>query len=113
VTAIGPGVEKFKPGDLVHGEWKHRQTIFLPEKNLYPVYPQIDCETMVFTDPARFALAAVHDAEIKLGDRVVLFGMGAIGILACQMARLSGAAQVIVVDPINERLELARSLELT
>ena len=110
VTAVGWGVEKFKPGDLVHGEWKHRQTILLPEKSLYPVCPSIDGETMIFTDPARFALAAVHDAEIKLGDRVAIYGMGAIGILASQMARLSGAVQVIVVDPINERLELARSL---
>ena len=65
---------------------------------------------MVFTDPARFALAAIHDAEIKLGDRVAVFGLGAIGMLAMQMARLDGAAQVIVVDPIPERLELARQL---
>ena len=34
---------------------------------------------MIFSDPARFALAAVHNAEIKLGDRVVIFGMGATG----------------------------------
>jgi threonine dehydrogenase-like Zn-dependent dehydrogenase len=65
---------------------------------------------MVFTDPARFALAAVHDAEIKLGDRVAVFGMGAIGMLAWQMARLDGASQVIVVDPISERLELASKM---
>ena len=79
VTAVGPEVKRFKPGDLVHGEWKHRQTALLPEKSLNPVHTQVDGETMVFTDPARFALAAVHDAEIKLGDRVAIFGMGATG----------------------------------
>lgn len=110
VTQIGPDVKQFKPGDRVHGEWKHRQTVLLPEKFLYPVIEPADCETMVFTDPARFALAAVHDAEIKLGDRVAIFGMGAIGILALQMARLSGASQVIVVDPITDRLDLARQV---
>jgi len=110
VTQIGPEVKRFKPGDMVHGEWKHRQTALLPEKSLYPVSEPVDCETMVFTDPARFALAAVHDAEIKLGDRVAIFGMGAIGVLACQMARLSGASQVIVVDPITGRLDLARQV---
>jgi 2-desacetyl-2-hydroxyethyl bacteriochlorophyllide A dehydrogenase len=107
VSTVGPGVMKFKPGDPVHGEWKHRQTMLLPEKLLYPVRPAVDGETMVFSDPARFALAAIHDAEIKLGDRVAIFGMGAIGALACQMAHLSGAAQVIVVDPIPGRLDLA------
>lgn len=110
VTQIGPEVKRFKPGDMVHGEWKHRQTALLPEKSLYPVSEPVDCETMVFTDPARFALATVHDAEIKLGDRVAIFGMGAIGVLACQMARLSGASQVIVVDPITGRLDLARQV---
>jgi threonine dehydrogenase-like Zn-dependent dehydrogenase len=99
-----------KPGDFVHGEWKHRQTALLPDGSLYPISAPVDCDTMVFTDPARFALAAVHDAEIKLGDRVAVFGMGAIGMLAWQMARLNGASQVIVVDPIPERLELALQL---
>jgi threonine dehydrogenase-like Zn-dependent dehydrogenase len=33
--------------------------------------------------------------------------MGAIGMLAWQMARLNGASQVIVVDPIQKRLDLA------
>jgi len=79
----------------------------LPEKSLYPVCSTVDGETMVFTDPARFALAAVIDAEVKLGDRVAVFGMGAIGMLACQIARLSGASKIIVVDPIPERLDLA------
>ena len=41
---------------------------------LYAIPAQTDGETMVFTDPARFALAAVHDAQIKLGDRVAQLG---------------------------------------
>jgi len=107
VLKIGPEVVGFKPGNLVHGEWKHRQTALIADNALYPVSAPADCDTMVFTDPARFALAAVHDAEIKLGDRVAIFGMGAIGMLAWQMARLDGARQVIVVDPISDRLDLA------
>jgi threonine dehydrogenase-like Zn-dependent dehydrogenase len=110
VLKTGPEVAGLKPGDFVHGEWKHRQTALLKETSLYPITPPADCDTMVFTDPARFALAAVHDAAIKLGDRVAVFGMGAIGMLAWQMARLNGASQVIVVDPISERLELAQQM---
>jgi len=107
VTAVGPDVKRFKPGDWVHGEWKHRETALKPEKVLYPVGPGADGETMVFTDPARFALAAVHDAAIKLGDRVAIFGLGAIGMLAAQMARLSGASFICVVDPLTDRRDLA------
>lgn len=110
VVAVGPQVRRWKPGDLVHGEWKHRQTAILPEARLHPVDSPERGEGMLFTDPAKFALAAIHDAEIKLGDRVAIFGMGAIGLLAVQMARLNGARQVFAVDPIEGRLELARRL---
>ncbi len=100
----------FAPGDWVHGEWKHRETALKPEAALYPIDPAVDGETMVFTDPARFALAATHDAAIKLGDRVAIFGLGAIGMLAAQMARLSGASFVCVVDPLPNRRDLAMQL---
>jgi threonine dehydrogenase-like Zn-dependent dehydrogenase len=110
VQAVGPRVTRWQPGDRVHGNWPHRQTAMLPEEALYPVPVGVNPETMVFSDPARFALAAVHDAAVKLGDRVAIFGMGAIGLLAAQLARLNGAAQVIVVDPIPDRLALALQL---
>lgn len=108
VTKVGPEVLKFRPGDHVHGEWKHRQTVIKAEDDLYPVNSQLDDQTMVFSDPARFALAGIHDAAIKLGDRVAIFGLGAIGMLALQMARLSGAGWIFAVDPIPGRLEMAK-----
>ena len=110
VISVGPEVKHFREGDLVHGEWRHRQTSLMREINLHPVKSAALSETMLFTDPAKFALAAVHDAAIKLGDGVAVFGMGAIGMLAIQMARLSGSGQVIAVDPIESRLQLARKL---
>ena len=110
VMAVGPQVKALRPGDLVHGEWKHRQTAVMPESRVHVVASQAEAESMLFTDPAKFALAAVHDAEIKLGDRVAVFGMGAIGLLAIQMARLNGARQVFAIDPIPGRVALARDL---
>ena len=110
VYKVGAGVSRYKPGDLVHGEWKHRQTALVMEDKLYPISREDDCETMVFTDPARFALAAIHDASIKLGDQVAVFGMGAIGLIAVQMAKLNGASKVIAIDPIPDRLKLAEEL---
>jgi threonine dehydrogenase-like Zn-dependent dehydrogenase len=110
VAKVGSKVRQLKPGDRVHGEWKHRQTVIKAEGDLYRIKDGVADETTVFTDPARFALAGIHDAAIKLGDRVAVFGLGAIGMLALQMARLSGAGQVLAVDPIPGRLELAKEL---
>jgi threonine dehydrogenase-like Zn-dependent dehydrogenase len=110
VCKVGAGVSRYKPGDLVHGEWKHRQTALLTEDKLYPIRGEGDCETMLFTDPARFALAAIHDASIKVGDQVAIFCMGAIGLIAIQMAKLNGAGKVIAIDPVPSRIKLAEEL---
>jgi threonine dehydrogenase-like Zn-dependent dehydrogenase len=110
VRALGAEVRAFKVGDMVHGQWLHRQTVIKTMDMLYPVPASVDAETIVFTDPTRFALAAIHDAQIKLGDRVAIFGLGAIGMLALQMAKLNGAAQLFAVDVIPSRLALAQQL---
>jgi threonine dehydrogenase-like Zn-dependent dehydrogenase len=110
VGKVGADVTGFAVGDRVHGEWKHRETALMNESALYHVPDWVQDETMLFTDPARFALAGIHDADIKLGDRVAVFGLGAIGLLVVQMARLSGAAEVFAVDPLPDRLELAGEL---
>jgi threonine dehydrogenase-like Zn-dependent dehydrogenase len=56
---------------------------------------------------AGVALQAVHDARIKLGDRVAVFGLGVIGLFTVQLARMNGAAWVEAIDPIPRRRELA------
>ena len=47
---------------------------------------------------AGVALAAIHDARIKVGDRVAIFGLGAIGLLAVQLANLAGAGWIDAID---------------
>jgi threonine dehydrogenase-like Zn-dependent dehydrogenase len=59
-------------------------------------------------DPALFAFAAVRDSGARLGDDVVVFGLGAIGLFVVQMLRLCGCAHIIAVDPIAKRRKLAQ-----
>lgn len=108
VIEVGEGVSRFRVGDLVHGGLPHRPTNVARAEQLYPLGPNMAPETALFTDPAIFALNAVHDAQVKLGDNVAVFGLGAIGLLAVQMARLNGARSVFAVDLIATRRELAR-----
>ena len=42
---------------------------------------------------------AMRDAGIKLGDRVAIFGLGAIGLFAVQLAKAAGADWVVAIDP--------------
>jgi threonine dehydrogenase-like Zn-dependent dehydrogenase len=49
----------------------------------------------------------MHDAPIRIGDAVVVYGLGVVGSLCAQLARLT-AGTVIVVDPLPSRREIAR-----
>src|SRR5689334_11079628 len=58
-------------------------------------------------------LTAVHiaeRAEIRLGDAVVVQGAGAVGLCAAALAKLAGAARIIVIGAPDDRLALAREM---
>jgi threonine dehydrogenase-like Zn-dependent dehydrogenase len=108
VVETGSDVTRFAVGDMVHGEMAHRPVNIARETNLFPLAPGMAPEVSLFTDPAIFALGAVHDAQVKVGDWVAVFGLGALGLIAVQIARLNGAERVYAVDRIPARLDLAR-----
>lgn len=110
VEEVGSKVKKFKPGDRVHGGLPHRPTNVCKEDALYILKEGMSPETALFTDPTIFALQAVHDAQIKVGDNVAVFGLGVLGLLALQIARLNGARLIFAVDILTQRLDPARRL---
>ncbi len=108
VIETGDAVTQCHVGDIVHGEMSHRPTNAISEAKIFPLAEGMQPELAVFTDPTIFALGAVHDAHVKVGDNIAVFGMGALGLIAIQIARLNGARRVFAVDRIPARLELAR-----
>lgn len=57
--------------------------------------------------------AVVFDAKVEPGSRVVVFGLGGIGLNVIQGARLAGAAQIVGVDLNASKVELARRFGMT
>lgn len=108
VTDVGPEATRFRVGERVFGHLPIRETHTIDEATIDPLPPNLSAEAAVCLDPTVMALA-IRDAGIKLGDRVAIFGMGAIGLMAVQLTRMSGAHQVIAVDPIETRRTLACS----
>lgn len=106
VTDTGPDVTRLTVGDRVFGHLPIRETHTVEQDRVDLLPPDLSPEAALCLDPVVMALA-MRDAPIRLGDRVAIFGLGAIGLVAAQLARLAGAAQVIVVDPIASRRELA------
>jgi 2-desacetyl-2-hydroxyethyl bacteriochlorophyllide A dehydrogenase len=113
VTEIGADVTGYTVGDLIHLPLPHRETQTVrPDEPTWfglpqPLPPALDPDRAIVLALAGVALQAVHDAHIKLGDRVAIFGMGVIGLLAVQLARLDGALWIDAVDPLPGRRTLA------
>jgi threonine dehydrogenase-like Zn-dependent dehydrogenase len=108
VTEIGSAVTRFRAGERVYGHLPIRETHTVAEGRLRHLPEGMTPEQIVYLDPGEFALGAVRDANIRLGETVALFGLGAIGFMVLQMARLSGAEWIAVVDPLPIRREMAR-----
>jgi 2-desacetyl-2-hydroxyethyl bacteriochlorophyllide A dehydrogenase len=109
VSAVGEDVREVEVGDRVHLTLPHRETHTVAPGDWLVLPKTLDPERAALLQSATIALQAVHDARLKVGDRVAIFGLGAFGLLAVQLARLSGAGWVAAVDPIAGRRELARS----
>lgn len=109
VTDSGPEARRFSPGDRVFGHFPIRETQTVDEGRVDPLPPGLSSEAAVCLDPAVMAFA-MRDAGIRLGDQVAVFGLGAIGLFAVQLARLAGTQKVIGVDFIAHRREVALAL---
>jgi threonine dehydrogenase-like Zn-dependent dehydrogenase len=112
VTEAGPDVSRFKPGDRVYGHFPIRETQTCDQTAADPMPEGMTREAAVCLDPAVMAFA-MRDAGIKLGDRVAVFGLGAIGLMCVQLSRLAGAVEVIGVDFLENRRALAEAYGAT
>ena len=108
VIEVGEGATRFQIGDRVFGHLPIRETHIVHEERLEEVPDKMSSEAIVYSDPAGVALSPVRDGKIGLGDRVAVFGLGAIGQMAVQIARLQGARWIAATDPIPVRRELAK-----
>jgi 2-desacetyl-2-hydroxyethyl bacteriochlorophyllide A dehydrogenase len=52
-------------------------------------------------------------APVRSGDAVAVLGLGPVGLCAVQAARAAGATQVIAIDAVEARLEMARAFGAT
>ena len=109
VTELGPGVTDLEVGDRVLGYGGFREVHTTAASRCRKVPAGLSWKSAVCLDPADFAMAAVRDGNVRVGDAVAVFGMGAIGLMAVQVAKLSGASPVIAVEPLANRRKVAEA----
>jgi len=81
------------------------------QANLAKIPDELSDEDVVLvTDIASTGISGAESANVKIGDAVVVYAQGPIGLCATAGAKLMGASLVIGVDWIPNRLEMAKKM---
>jgi L-iditol 2-dehydrogenase len=86
------------------------QNLAIDSRNLFPIPDSMSFEAAALCEPLSVGLWACRRAGLLPGDRVRVTGAGPVGILAAQVARAEGAADVVVSDISDFRLSVAEKL---
>ncbi len=140
VTEVGEGVTSLRPGDHVTVDpniycgkcdycrvgkkqlCEHMEAIgvtrnggfaeysVVPEGQAFLLSPELPMEFGAMAEPVACCLHGIDRAEICEGDTVCIVGGGAIGLIMVQLARLAGAAKIILSEPNEKRRSVGLSL---
>jgi alcohol dehydrogenase len=69
-----------------------------------------DEQVLMCPDIMSTGISGAETGKVKIGDSVAIFAQGPIGLCATAGAKLMGATQIIVVDTVPARLEMAKRL---
>lgn len=95
-------------GTTVNGGFAEYCTV--PEEQAYIISEALTFEEAAMAEPVACCLHGIDMCEIHPGDTVAIFGMGMIGLLMLQLARISGAARIIAIEPVEVKREQALKL---
>jgi len=136
VLEIGPGVTNVKAGDTVVLHWRPSQGIqaqpaayqwrgarlnagwvttfnryaIVSENRMTVIPADFDLKVAPLLGCAVTTAAGVinNDANVKIGESVVVFGVGGVGLNVVQFAELAGANPIVAIDLVDSKLDMAR-----
>ncbi len=91
-----------------HLDGGYAEYIAVPERNAIPIPDEISFKhAAVLMCSSATAYHALRKARLRAGEVVVIFGIGALGTSAMQLAKAFGALDVYAVDIRAQKLHLA------
>lgn len=107
VIEVGKAVKNICIGDIVACSAPHQEENVIPAEAAVVLPKNIPAKKGVLFTNLITAYNGIMDARINLGDIVVISGLGVIGQLLVQMAKMSGAAKVYGIDGLEKRRQAA------
>lgn len=113
IEHVGRGAEEFRVEDRVAcagaGYASHAHAVFVPKNLTVPIPDNVSFEDAAYVTLGAIALQGVRIAEVQLGDRIAVIGLGLLGQLTVQILKASGC-QVIGIDLDPSKIALAKEL---
>ena len=110
VVELGADVKSLKPGDRVASRSSHASLVVAKAANCHPLSSDLEDEKATFFQLLAIALQAVRKTRLEVGEGCAILGVGLVGQLALQAARIAGALPTVAVDRDEGRLRLAERL---
>lgn len=82
----------------------------VPESQVYKIADTTTFEMAAMTEPVACCVHGIDMCNISCGDTVAVIGGGMIGLIMLQLAKISGAGKLILIEPVEEKREMAKKL---
>jgi len=107
VIEVGSAVDQVRVGQTVAASGPFQTESVVNVSDCFVAPDGLSWKSAFLQDPGEFALGALRDGNVRIGDHVAIFSLGAIGLTAIQMAKAAGAGCVIGIDPLAARRDAA------
>ena len=86
------------------------QYCVVPKSQVYKIADTTSYEAAAMTEPVACCIHGMDMCNISCGDTVAVIGGGMIGMIMLQLAKISGAGKLIMIEPVPEKRETAKRL---
>jgi len=107
VIAVGEGVTEFVLGDRVASNGHHAEFVCVPQNLVVKIPENVSDEEATFTVIGSIGLQGIRLCQPSLGETMVVFGLGLIGLITAQLLRANGCT-VIGIEFDEAKLNLAK-----
>lgn len=106
-VVLESGVNGFATGERVISSGHHAEVVRVAQNLCAKIPDAVDDESAAFTVLAAIGLQGIRLIQPTLGETIVVFGLGLVGLMTVQMLRANGC-RVIGIDFASDRCQLAR-----
>lgn len=107
VIAVGNGVKGISIGDRVASNGPHAEFVCVPQNLVAHIPANVSDEAATFTVIGAIGLQGIRLCDPKLGETIVVVGLGLIGLITAELLVANGC-RVIGIDPDPVKIELAK-----